>query len=38
MFLEVYYNTIYGKWQLKEAELKPFSILGVNIVWLDLSF
>jgi len=25
-------------WQLKEAELKSFSVLGVNIVKLDLCF
>jgi hypothetical protein len=34
----VYYITIFVMWQLKEAELKPFSVLGVNIVNLDVSF
>jgi hypothetical protein len=34
----VYYITIFVIWQLKEAELKPFSILRVNIVNLDISF
>jgi hypothetical protein len=34
----VYYITIFVMWQLKEAELKPFSVLGVNIVKLDVFF
>ena len=34
----VYFITINDIWQLKEADLKPFSVSGVNIVKLDISF
>jgi hypothetical protein len=34
----VYFITINDIWQLKEADQKPFSVSGVNIVKLDLSF
>ena len=34
----VYFITINDIWHLKEADLKPFSVSGVNIVKLDLSF
>ncbi len=34
----VYFTTIFVIWQLKEADLKPFYVSGVNIVKLDLSF
>ncbi len=34
----VYNITINVIWQLKKADLKPFSVLGVHIVRLGLSF
>jgi len=34
----VFHITIYVIWQLKEADLKPFSVLVVNIVRLGLFF
>ncbi len=38
MQILVFNITIYVIWQLKEADLKPFPVLAVNIVRLGLFF